>query len=144
MIKPEEKYQAALNEHKHYDSLSLAVVTGMIITAGGAFSVAKDAAIPHSFVFIAAMGVMISLMFLYSSLSNYAGIARKVAANFERANPSSKGFSEVYDDKQLRNAYKQTKGQTYVTVLILGLFLFICLGLAAIYSQYNTLCFMGL
>jgi hypothetical protein len=117
----EEKYKAAHDAHSLYDKLSLAVVSGMIITAGGAFSIAYNdtyGAVSY-LVFLCATPILIVLQIIYGRLALFAGVARSVAAAIEKDGEAADGISTVFIDEKLFELHKRPKGVTFISVLFL-------------------------
>jgi hypothetical protein len=93
----EEKYKAALDSHKHYDSLSMTVVAGMFAVTYGSYSLQKDlinSPVSTLIYYVGAIAIVL-LYLLYRKLSYLAIIARNVTRELELSDGS--GVSEVYD-----------------------------------------------
>jgi hypothetical protein len=127
-----ERYKAAIDTHKHYDNLSLAVVTGMIVVVGASFTIADEIKnFPAFLVFIACVGVLIAFFTLYHSFSRSAGIARNVSANIEAKGNEAHSISEVFTTGDLSEKHLQPKGLIYRTVLSLNVLLCLCMLVSA-------------
>ena len=102
-------YQGALSDQKHYDTLSLGAVTGMLI--GGAFpfqAIQKgDANQEIALCFLGAMIVVLACFTLYWNLANAANAARVIAARIEKGD----GFLD--DDAGYSSAMVNGQGFRY-------------------------------
>lgn len=136
MLEREERYKAAHDAHKHYDNLSLAVVTGIITLAAAllAFTKVDELFAPLWVVYLACAIVSVLLFFLYDSFSRSASIARAVACEIEEDPGSKISISKAYLIKEMPNPYDQGKGQVYK--VILSIVLFISLGMSGL-SYYS-------
>lgn len=133
----DEKYKAAHESHKHYDNLSVATVSGMILSVGATFSIADkvDNELIPKLIFLASIGILLSLFYMYKSFSESANIARLVAAEIELKGDQSEAISTVYSDEKKSDQYlenrKNKKGRVYKAVRVLTLFLSACMVIAA-------------
>lgn len=116
-----EKYTSALAEQKHYDNLSLGVVTGIAIIPGAVFQLADGKAQLQS-TGAGIVGVlMIGLLFLlYLRLSAFARTARNVSAAIEDGTFQEAGVSSVFISSE--SAYHAHRGGgTFAIVLALSI-----------------------
>lgn len=92
----EEKYRAALETHRHYDTLSITSIAGMFAVTYGCLSMHNDLEAPKNVNLILYAGVVaLGLLYaLYLKLSNYALVARNVSKELEKED--GMGISEVY------------------------------------------------
>jgi hypothetical protein len=81
----EKKYQEALETHKHYDTVSLAICTGIIAVVGACFGVYSNFKIPEfgALIFLAGAVIVWYLFRLYQNCATSALIARNVSAALE-------------------------------------------------------------
>lgn len=80
-VAPEERYKAAIETHKHYDSISISCVAGIIGILPGCLLFAEKTKTPlqHQIIFTAGILLTVLLYSLYHLSSINAGIARNVA-----------------------------------------------------------------
>lgn len=91
----EAKYTAAIQTHRHCDTISMALVTGIIAVSGFSVSLYNtlSANCYVSYIFIAAATVNLMLYLMYRESSDNARIARNVARALESGD--SEGISYV-------------------------------------------------
>ena len=86
-----EKYKAAIETHKFYDTVSNSIVVGQITMSGAAFYLFKEikgtpiAAYP----FVGAALCIAALTIIYRRCAYYANVARNVAADLEAEIPTT-------------------------------------------------------
>lgn len=128
-----EKYKAAIETHKFYDTISQALIVGMISVAGVPyFSYDKDKiALFGTIPFWGTIGILSILLIIYRHCAYYANVARNVAIEIEesKSDEESKkiiGVSHALK-KNTHPADKSIFRGIYGTVhlLYLGLVLFI-------------------
>jgi hypothetical protein len=100
---PDIIYEQSLKEHKHYDSVSLAIVSAIIVIAG--FNIANSdklfvVLIPLTFV---SLVINYFLLRMYEKCSSYALVGRLIARNIEVAYKTD-GYS--VSEYRLRNKLK--------------------------------------
>jgi hypothetical protein len=92
----EEKYKAAIESHRHYDTLSITAIAGMFAVTYGCYNLHKELhniLNTNAIFFIGAVAI-IFFYCLYYKLSNFALIARNVSRMLEKEDGF--GVSEVY------------------------------------------------
>jgi hypothetical protein len=91
-----DKYNAALDSHKHYDTLSISTVAGMFAVTYGCYSLHKDlkSILYTEYLFLIGVLALFLLLLLYGMLSRYALISRKVSEELEKG--QDLGISEVF------------------------------------------------
>lgn len=102
-------YEAALADQKHYDTLSLGAVTGMLIGAAFPFQALSPESSPQttSLCYLGAMLVVVACFVLYWNLANAANAARVIAARIER------GMGFLDDDAGYSSAMVNGQGFRY-------------------------------
>jgi hypothetical protein len=110
----EELYKVAIDTHKHYDTLSLTIVAGIIGVAAGSISIYKPDIFPKysGFVFLCGALIDLFLFYLYWKCSNLALVARKVSRAIEEGELigvstvfSAIANTEYGDDGELKKKY---------------------------------------
>jgi len=83
----EKRYQAALDTHKHYDNVSLAIGTGMIVVTGACFSIYSQISTQRlgALVFFAGAVIVRILFILYTKSAKSALIARNFSSALEES-----------------------------------------------------------
>ena len=139
-IQMDEKYRAANEAHALYDNLSMVVGSAMVITAGGAVSIAKKN--PLGFVvYLSAIAVLIVLQIIYCRLSAFASIARCVSASMEQYGEGvdSKcvnGISTVYRCRKLQEEHPVRRDSIFRSVCCLNLFFIFIMSCLLTYELY--------
>ena len=94
----EEKYKAAIETHRHYDNLSLAIVAAQFGVTYGCYTLFANQSLSsrlHAWqILVLGCFAIIALYFLYLRCAWHARIARNVA-RFLEVDPTSPGISEV-------------------------------------------------
>lgn len=131
-----ERYQAAISTHAHFDNLSVAIITGMVVFTGAAFTVKPPASIPFGgagVLFIASI-VIIVLLRLYENCAFSALVARNLSAEME-TDDQGYGISyvsvHIKEDKFEHLAPKQRRGLGRGTRTVTVLAVILCLSLFA-------------
>lgn len=81
-----EKYKAALEAHKHYDTVSIAIVGGQLAISGASFFIyEKIEGTPVDYLpFVITALCILILLSLYRHCAYFANVARNVAADLEQ------------------------------------------------------------
>ena len=102
----EEKYQAAIDMHRHYDNLSLAVAAAQFGVTYGCYTLFANQSLNakiHTWqILILGALAVIALYFLYLRCNWHARVARNVARLLE-VDPNSPGVSEVISQAKAGN-----------------------------------------
>ncbi|HEV2300421.1 MAG TPA: YdcF family protein [Stellaceae bacterium] len=88
---PKEIYENASKEHKHYDTLSIAVISGIFVIFGFPYIVSPRYQIMESFLFLLSSGGIVALLILYDRMAFFARLARRVLRHIEAQHDG--GFS---------------------------------------------------
>jgi hypothetical protein len=141
-----DKYKAAIETHRQYDTLSIAAVGGMFAVTYGCYNLHKElSAIMYTkYFYIMGAAAIAILYLLYLKLSIYATIARNVARVLEKTD--GLGVSEVYylttnDDKASKEAFEPyAVKRSFWSFSIKNLVFIIALGqfVALLISAFNT------
>jgi hypothetical protein len=121
MVSTDEKYKAAIETHRHYDSLSITAIGGMFAVTYGCYSLHKDlhSIINTNHIFIIGAAAIAVLFFLYYKLSEFALIARNVSRMLE--SDDGLGVSEVYYLSIQKDAESVKKFTPYAIKQLYGL-----------------------
>lgn len=128
-------YEEAVGEHRHYDTVSLAVVTAMLVVGAFPFAATASDLIPkaekaRASVFLVAAAIDFFLLQIYWRAAHNAFIARRVMRNIEIA-LESRGFSASYDPQSSRTFPMKT------AITFLGIGMMLVLIIAAAISWYG-------
>jgi len=84
----EERYKAAIDTHKLYDTVSIAIVGGMFAVTGASFLIYEKVGLNKLavIVFIATALLLIPLLIIYRKSAFYANTARNVASVLKQIN----------------------------------------------------------
>lgn len=128
--KIEELYKAAIDTHKHYDTVSLTIIVGIIGIAAGSIPLYKAEPIPRlsGFVFLIGVFLDLGLLWLYWRCSELALVARNVSTAIEKGKPI--GVSTVFGTMALRKKFAPNPSQWQwagirATVLVLSVLLIV-------------------
>ena len=99
-------YEEAIGEHRHYDTVSLAVVTAMLVVAASPFVANLNDFIPkdgkaRASVFLVAAAIDFLLLHIYWRAAHNAYVARHIMRNIEIA-LDCRGFSAGYERRGSR------------------------------------------
>jgi hypothetical protein len=110
----EERYQAALQTHAHFDNLSVAIVSGMVAVTGAAFAIKPSSSIPSggALVLLISSVVVLVLLKLYINCARSALIARNLSAELEiRDLPYGISHVSININEPDFEKFKPVKGQ---------------------------------
>lgn len=127
-----EKYKAAIETHKFYDTVSNSIVVGQITICGAAFYLfkeIKDTPIAY-YPFIGAALCIGMLLLIYRKCAYYANVARNVAADIEADKPTA-GVSLAFKTNSHPASKSWNKG-IYGTIHLLSAILMLGLLASAI------------
>src|SRR5207248_2672671 len=131
-----DKYQAALETHKHYDNISLTICIGMVAVVGACVSVYPNIKFPRvgALAFFAGAVIIGFLFWLYRKCAISALIARNYSAELEREDfPYGVSWVLVHindrDQKELRQKFfpNMSKGLGLGWLPILGFSIVLCM-----------------
>lgn len=106
----EERYKAAIDTHKLYDTVSMSIVGGMFAVAGASFLISEKVGSKNlvAIVFFTTALLLIPLLIIYRKSACYANTARNVASGIEMKE-CDLGVSQVLADLEKYPKYKAEK-----------------------------------